>query len=485
MKFSAGARKMIEAEAPGVARGFFIAIEGLDGAGKTTQCALLGRALEERGLKPLQAKEPTGGSWGEKIRRIAAHGRAGLSPAEELDYFLRDRAEDVERNIAPALLAGRPVICDRYILSNIAYQSALGLDEAAIRRANRPFPWPDLTVILEAPAAAGLDRIAENRAGGADSGFEELGYLSLVKAAFDRQNGPDIVRLDALRRPEEIAGEIISILTARDLLFDSPLEIIDTHCHLSLDDFAEDFDETVRRAAAAGVVDMLDVGLNAAHARLVVARAGINPRLHAVVGWHPHEAADLDERGLEELAELARRPEVVAFGEIGLDYCLMRSPKEKQLWAFERLLELAAGLDLPIAVHSRDAFDDTLALLRKFAGRLPRGGVIHCFNRGWDEAEQYLDLGFHLSLPGTVTFPNSQELRQVAALAPADRLLTETDAPFLAPAPKRGRRNEPSYLVWHLKAIAAARGLSLAEAARLTTANARRLFRLPSDCPAD
>jgi TatD DNase family protein len=233
---------------------------------------------------------------------------------------------------------------------------------------------------------------------------------------------------------------------------------------------------TVVRAGPVGVEAIMDVALNAEHSRLVIERAAQWPMVHPVVGWHPHEVKDMTDKAFTELMDMAALPQVLGFGEIGLDFCLMHSPRECQIKAFEQLLEGAAGLDKPVVIHSREAFADTFSLLEKYAPRLKRPGIIHCFTRGWEEAAAYLDLGFYLSLPGVVTFPKSDELREVAARVPAERLLVETDAPFMAPVPFRGQRNEPSFLIYHLQTIAEARGISLHQAAALTTKNAHRVY---------
>ncbi|MDR2945796.1 MAG: dTMP kinase [Candidatus Adiutrix sp.] len=465
---------------PGLHRGFFLTLEGLDGAGKTTQLHLVAEALRERGLDPLPTREPTSGPWGQKIRELARRGRQGVRPEDELDFFVRDRAEDVEA-FAPAALAGRPVLADRYILSNIAYQSALGLDPELILKRNAAFPWPDLIIILEIPVEEGLRRIAQNREGGLDAAFEQRDYLEKVRKIFDRPDHPGkIVRLDGLADPAEITRRILEEIDRRFLgeTGEGGLEIIDSHCHLSSEAFPDDLEAVVGRARAAGVRAMLNVGLGPENSAEVLRLAETYPQLHPVLGWHPHEANQLTPAGLRELFDLAQRPEVVAFGEIGLDFALMHSERATQLRVFESLLEAAGDLNRPIVVHSRDAQAETLALLKKYAPKLKRGGVIHCFALGWDEARAFLDLGFHLSLPGVITYAKSAALREAAAKIPADRLLVETDAPYLSPEPYRGRRNEPAYLPYHLQALAEARGLSLSEAARLTAANARRLFRI-------
>ncbi|MDR1043547.1 MAG: dTMP kinase [Candidatus Adiutrix sp.] len=472
-------KKEIGLRAPGLNRGFFIALEGLDGAGKSTQARLLAGALSALGLRPLSVKEPGDGPWGRKIKALARAGRQGLSPGEELNYFVRDRAEDVAENIGPALLAGRPVLADRYILSNVAYQSALGLSEAVILNANRDFPWPDLIVVLELPVETGLGRIASGRAGGPDQAFEKRDFLEKVKAAFDRQSGPWLLRLDARDEPSAITARIIEELRGRGFIREKNARIVDSHCHLSLGGFERDQAEVIDRARQAGVTAMLEVGLGPESCRRVLDLAGREPDIHPVLGWHPHEADEFSQAGLRELLDLAKEPGVKGFGEVGLDFCLMRSSREKQLLAFESLLEAVGELDLPLVIHSRDAFKETYALLKKYVPTLKRGGVIHCFTLGWAEARAYLDLGFYLSLPGPLTFPKNTEMREAAALIPAEKMLVETDAPYLAPVPFRGRRNEPSYLVYHLAALAEIRGLDLAAAAELTSANAGRLFRLP------
>ena len=468
-------KKELSLRAPGVTRGFFIALEGLDGAGKTTLSRGLSAALRGLGLDPLAVKEPTDGSYGRKIRALVQTGRQGLSPARELDYFIRDRAEDVTRNIGPALLAGRPVLADRYILSNVAYQSARGLTEESILKANAPFPWPDLTILVDVPVSLGLARIA-GRSGGREAGFEEENYLDLVRAAFDRQVGPDLFRVDGRGPTEAILASILAELRRRGLLLDEPLSFIDSHCHLAGPEFAGRLDEVLVRARTAGVTEIFNVGLGPDNCRAVLAQAAERPELRPVLGWHPHEAEDLNDQGLRELMDLAGRSEVAALGEIGLDFASRRSGRAAQLLAFENLLEAGAGLDLPVVIHCRDALEETLRLLRKYAPRLRRGGLIHCFTLDLDAARAYLDLGFHLSLPGVLTYPQSRDLRGTVRDLPDDRLLVETDAPYLAPVPFRGRRNEPAHLLWTLKALAEAKGWTLAHAARQTAANTRALF---------
>ncbi|MEW5721690.1 MAG: dTMP kinase [Thermodesulfobacteriota bacterium] len=189
-------------------KGLFLALEGIDGAGKTTQALRLKSRLEEAGLPVVYVKEPTGGAWGRKIREIAEKGRAGVSPARELEYFLRDREEDVRENIAPALARGGVVVADRYFYSTIAYQSVLGLDPAEIRRLNAAFPVPDLVILLEIPLELSGVRITHHRSQTVNLGYEQSAFLKQVKAVFDSLEDPNIVRVNADRDKAEVAEDI-------------------------------------------------------------------------------------------------------------------------------------------------------------------------------------------------------------------------------------------------------------------------------------
>ena len=468
-------KKELSLKVPGIHRGFFITLEGIDGAGKSTQIELLAQALRQHGLNPLTTREPTAGPWGQKIRHTNPQGK--LSAAEELDYFVRDREEDVA-HFAPALLAGRPVVADRYIMSNVAYQTARGLSEAKIWRANQAFPQPDLVVILEVPVEMGLKRILASRPGGLEAAFEEQGYLTQVKKVFDCQRGDHIVRLDGLAPPQQITELIVAELMRRNLIFSKPLELVDSHCHLSDPALATDLDAVLVRAQEVGISTIVNIGLGLENSRQVLAQAQSHPQLRPVLGWHPHEADDFTPQKGKELMELAQDPSVVGFGEIGLDFALNHSTCANQLRAFESLLEIAAELKLPVVIHSREAFSETLTLLEKYAHLLTQGGVIHCFNRGWDEAQAYLDLNFYLSLPGCLTYPRTEDLSQAARLIPANRLLVETDAPYLTPVPLRGRTNEPAHMIWTLMHLARLRGTTAQEIAAQTTANTHKLFNL-------
>lgn len=253
--------------------------------------------------------------------------------------------------------------------------------------------------------------------------------------------------------------------------------VIDSHCHLDMD-FAADREAVLARARAAGVGAMVTIGASgsfeANHA--AVALAAAHDAIHATVGVHPHEAASVDDDVLARIAALAAAPKVVAIGETGLDYHYEHSPRAAQREAFARFIQLARRLHLPVVVHLRDADDDAVAVLRAERGD-EVGGVIHCFSGDAAGARRFLDLGFHISFSGIVTFKTADALREAARVVPSDRLMVETDAPFLAPIPYRGRRNEPALVVQTAAVLAEVRGESLADLAEATSANTRRLFR--------
>jgi TatD DNase family protein len=257
--------------------------------------------------------------------------------------------------------------------------------------------------------------------------------------------------------------------------------VIDSHCHLDMEEFGTDLGAVLARAAAAGVSTMVTIGAGGpleANARAVALAAAHAP-LHATVGVHPHEAAIVTDDVVREIEALARRPKVVAIGETGLDYYYDNSPRAAQRSAFARFIHLARGLGLPVVVHLRDADADALEIMRAEGAR-ESGGVIHCFSGDAASARAFLDLGFHISFSGIVTFKNAEPLREAARIVPSDRLLIETDAPFLAPAPYRGRRNEPALVVQTAALLADVRGESLAVVAENTRRNTQRLFRLPA-----
>jgi len=249
------------------------------------------------------------------------------------------------------------------------------------------------------------------------------------------------------------------------------VKVVDSHCHLDDQQFAADRDATIERARAAGVERMMAIGTGEGPPDL---EAGIRlanqyPFIFATVGIHPHEAAKAVTETFERLAELASHAKVLAVGEIGLDYHYDFSPRETQRQVFFRQLELAARSRKPIVIHTREAWDDTLAAVREHG--LPFGGIMHCFTGGPQEAEQALQLGFHLSFGGMITFPKAQSIREAAALTPGDRLLVETDAPYLAPVPHRGKRNEPAFIIETVRRMAELRGVTPEEIASITSRN--------------
>jgi len=257
------------------------------------------------------------------------------------------------------------------------------------------------------------------------------------------------------------------------------LPIVDSHCHLDFEDFHDDLPAVMDRARAAGIVAMVCVGAGGdlATAERAAALASKEPDVFAAVGIHPHDAAKITPDFWPVLEKLAKAPRVVGIGETGLDYYYDHSPRQVQREVFVRFLELSVWANLPIICHVRDAHEDAIEVLR--AGPIPSaGGVIHCFTGNAEQARAYLDLGLYLSFSGVITFKKAEDVRQAAAMAPADRILVETDAPYLAPVPHRGRRNEPAFVQQTLEALAQIRGMSLELAAETTTANAFRLFDL-------
>jgi TatD DNase family protein len=252
------------------------------------------------------------------------------------------------------------------------------------------------------------------------------------------------------------------------------VKLVDSHVHLDDRKFDADREQIVERARAAGVKCMLSIGTGNGPPDL---EAGIRmaeqyPFVYATIGVHPHDASKATEETWKRMSELARHPKVLAVGEIGLDYHYDFSPRDVQRSVFERQLALAAEHRRPIAIHTREAWGDTLDILR---AHWQGGGIMHCFTGGEAEARQSLDLGFHLSFGGVLTFPKAEEVRASARMAPEDRLLVETDCPYLAPAPHRGKRNEPAYIVETARRLAEVRGTTVEEIGRVTSANFERL----------
>lgn len=254
--------------------------------------------------------------------------------------------------------------------------------------------------------------------------------------------------------------------------------LVDTHCHLDYPPMDADLAGTLARAEAAGVGQVIHIGCSRARAERAVELAASHPAIFAAVGVHPHEADAVDEPTIEALAGLARAPRVVAIGESGLDYYYRRSAPEAQQRALALHRELARELRLPLVLHIRDAHADALAIMDA-APPLPCPGVIHCFTGGPADATAWLERGFFLSFSGIATFPGADPVRDAAHLCPAERLLVETDAPFLAPVPLRGRKNEPANVAFTCAHLARLRGEAPEALAARAGDNARTLFGLP------
>lgn len=251
--------------------------------------------------------------------------------------------------------------------------------------------------------------------------------------------------------------------------------ITDTHAHLFWKSFDEDREEVMQRAREAGVERMIVVGTDVPTSRECFELCADAPHLFPTAGIHPHDAEGVSDADRAEIERLCRRPDCVAVGETGLDYFKEFSPRKEQRKNFRWHLELARELAKPVVVHCRDAHEDTCALIAETPGVT---GVMHCYTMGPAELAPYLEAGFYISFSGVVTYPKNEENRAAARLVPADRLLVETDCPFLSPQGQRGKRNEPAHVALTLACVATERGVSADELARVTSANAARLFGL-------
>ncbi len=256
-------------------------------------------------------------------------------------------------------------------------------------------------------------------------------------------------------------------------------ELMDSHCHLDMDSYAEDLDTVLETAAKSGVTSVITIGIDITSSRKAVEIAKTYDMVHAAVGIHPHDSGQADDAVYQQFITLIETApsHIVGYGEIGLDYVKNYAPKKTQQKVFRDQLEIAKKFNLPVIIHDREAHDDTLTILKE-AGPFPRGGIMHCFSGDMEYADKVLDLGFHISIPGIVTFKNAHELKKVAANAPLERLLLETDGPFLAPTPYRGKRNQPLFLLYTAEQVAELREISLEELAQATTENGKNLFSL-------
>lgn len=261
--------------------------------------------------------------------------------------------------------------------------------------------------------------------------------------------------------------------------------VIDTHAHLDMSVYDEDREDILARAAAAGVAAMITVGTDLESSKRAVALAERYPNIYAAVGIHPHDVNAITMADIDAIAKVGMSPRVVAVGETGLDFYRDISPHDRQVIAFLWHLDLAEEMGLPIIIHSREAAGEMVELLRtrlvEHQGIGQYRGVIHCFNGDAATMQAYLDMGFHISLGGYIGYPKSTALHAVIKGIPGDRLLAETDCPFLPPQDYRGKRNEPSYLRLTVKKLAEIRKETYKETAQATTENARRLFGIPEE----
>jgi TatD DNase family protein len=258
------------------------------------------------------------------------------------------------------------------------------------------------------------------------------------------------------------------------------MDLIDSHAHIDFPQFADDREAMLQRACDAGVGTLLAIGTGPGPEKLdaAIPFAEQHDWIYTSVGIHPHEAKEVTPQHLDELARLARHPKVIAWGEIGLDYFYDHSPRDVQARVFRSQMELARAAKLPIIIHCRDAWDDCLALIEQHWRPTGLAGILHCFTGTFGHAKRGLDMGFLISFAGNATYPKTQNIRDVAKEIPLDRILIETDSPFLAPQPYRGKRNEPAYVAEVAKTLATVRNLAPEEIAAATAANFRRFFRI-------
>lgn len=251
--------------------------------------------------------------------------------------------------------------------------------------------------------------------------------------------------------------------------------LFDTHVHLNAEQFSEDLNEVIDRARMEGVQYMVVVGFD--RPTIIKAMELIEEYdfIYASIGWHPVDAIDMRDEDLDWIEELAKHPKVVAIGEMGLDYYWDKSPKDVQQEVFRKQIQLAKKVELPIVIHNREATADIVTILKE-ENAAEVGGIMHCFSGSVEVAKECVDMNFYISLGGPVTFKNAKKPKEVAQEIPLNKLLIETDCPYLAPHPYRGKRNEPSYVKLVAEQIAELKGLSFEEVSQVTTENAKILF---------
>jgi len=258
------------------------------------------------------------------------------------------------------------------------------------------------------------------------------------------------------------------------------MQLIDTHCHLTFDDLACDIEAVIERSIAAGVTNWITVGTYKDQNRKVIALAERFENMYATVGIHPHYAEDVTADDMVELKKLAKSEKVVAIGETGLDYHYNSSLHEDQIQVFAEHLKIASELSLPVIVHCRKAFDETMDILKRFGD--VKKVVFHCFSGSLEQAKIVLDKGFYISFTGVVTFKNAERTCQAAKIVPLDRLMLETDCPYMSPEPMRKQKiNEPALLIHIARFLAGLKGIDLPDFATATTATAKNFFNLPDN----
>ncbi len=253
--------------------------------------------------------------------------------------------------------------------------------------------------------------------------------------------------------------------------------LFDTHAHLNAEQFDTDLEEVIARAKAEKVERIVVVGFDKPTITRAMELIEEYDFIYAAIGWHPVDAIDMTEEDLSWIKELSSHEKVVAIGEMGLDYHWDKSPKDVQKEVFRKQIALAKAVNLPIIIHNRDATEDVVTILKE-EGAEEVGGIMHCFTGSAEVARQCMDMNFYISFGGPVTFKNAKKPKEVAKEIPNDRLLIETDCPFLTPHPFRGKRNEPSYVKYVAEQLAELKGLTYEEIASITTENAKRLFRM-------
>lgn len=254
--------------------------------------------------------------------------------------------------------------------------------------------------------------------------------------------------------------------------------LFDSHAHIDDEKFDADRDEVIARARENGVTGIINVGACMASSARSVALAEQYESIYAAVGIHPHDAKDTQEADYEQLAAWSKQDKVVAIGEIGLDYYYDLSPRDVQRAVFVRQIDVARQMNMPFIVHDRDAHGDVMDILKKEAKGLP--GVLHCFSGSLEMAREVIKMGFYISIAGPVTFKNAAKLPEIVANVPLERLLVETDCPYLTPHPHRGKRNEPAYVKLVAQQVANLRGINLSDLAVATSANVKKLFKIES-----